>query len=127
MVTKEDLEEWGYLSELLGRISDIVVMNPLSKDDIFEIMKSSKDNIVGSHIDYALRNNIDLHFSDDALRAIAEEAYKSGLGFRNVKALLAKVMNSIYYNNISSNGSQESKSVNIDKEYIVSKLHTNHK
>ena len=126
MVTKEDLEEWGYLSELLGRISDIVVMNPLSKDDIFEIMKSSKDNIVGSHIDYALRNNIDLHFSDDALRAIAEEAYKSGLGFRNVKTLLAKVMNSIYYN-ISSNGSQESKSVNIDKEYIVSKLHTNHK
>lgn len=126
MVTTEDLEEWGYMPELLGRISDIVVMNPLSTENIFEIMKSAKDNIISSHIDYAHRNNIDLHFSDDALRAIAEEAYKSGLGFRNVKALLAKVMNSFYYNNISSRGCLENKQVNIDGEYIASKLRTQH-
>lgn len=126
MVTTEDLEEWGYMPELLGRISDIVVMNPLSTDDIFEIMKSAKDNIIGQHIDYAQRNNIDLNFSDDALRAIAEEAYRSGLGFRNVKALLAKVTNSLYFNNISSSGRLSSKRVDIDGEYITSKLHTQH-
>ena len=126
MVTTEDLEEWGYMPELLGRISDIVVMNPLSTDDIFEIMKSAKDNIIGQHIDYAQRNNIDLNFSDDALRAIAEEAYRSGLGFRNVKALLAKVTNSLYFNNISSSDRLSSKRVDIDGEYITSKLHTQH-
>lgn len=117
-VTVEDLVEWGYMPELLGRIGEIVVMNPLTTDVILDIMKSAKGNIVESHVDYAHRNHVDLRFSDDALRAIAEEAHRSGLGFRNVKALLSKALNPLYFTLGGGEGDGQPRVVNIDSDYI---------
>ena len=96
-VTNEDLVQWGYMPELLGRIGEVAVMNPLSTDTIYEIMTTAKDNILQPHIEFCSNNNIDLKFEEEAIRYIASEAYKSGLGFRNVKTLLSKTLNSLYF------------------------------
>ena len=40
---------------------------------------------------------MDLVFEEDALRYIADEAFKSDLGVRNVKTLMAKGLNNFYY------------------------------
>ena len=62
LVTNEDLMQWGYMPELLGRIGECIVMNPLTSDVIYEIMTSAKDNILQSHIDFCSNNNVDLVF-----------------------------------------------------------------
>ena len=121
-VKTEDLEEWGYMPELLGRIGETVVLNPLSTDVIYEIMISAKESVLQSHIEFWLKNNIDLQFDEKALRYIASEAYKSGLGFRNVKALLAKALKSMYFNMIQSSSTQENTIVKISEEYIKEHL-----
>lgn len=120
LMTSDDLIQWGILPELVGRIGDIVVMNPLSTDVIYEIMTSAKDNILQSHIDYFSKHNIQLSFSDDALHYIADMAEKSGLGFRNVKAILAKSLNRLYYEMLEPSLKKER--IVIGKDYIMQNI-----
>lgn len=118
LVTEEDLIEWGYPPELLGRIGEVLALNPLTPETIFEIMKTAKDNIINHHIDFCYNNNINLTFSDDALQYVADKAYSSGLGFRNVKTILSKALNSFYYELSDYNTSKNRKSIEINKEYF---------
>lgn len=122
LVTNEDLEEWGYMPELLGRIGNVVVMNPLTADIIYQIMTSAKGNIISSHIDYCATKNIDLHFSDEALRFIADKAQKSGLGFRNVKIILSKAMDRIYYEMPAKSTRAKRRVIEINKDFLTRTL-----
>lgn len=122
LVTNEDLITWGYMPELLGRIGEVVVMNPLTQDVIYEILTSAKESILQSHIDYCSQNNIELHFTDEALHFIAGEAQKSGLGFRNVKIILSKALNRLYFEMPEAGASDEKTTVEIGKDYIMKSL-----
>lgn len=124
LVTNEDLEEWGYMPELLGRIGDVVVMNPLSTEVIYQIMTSAKESILKSHIDYCRKNNVDLHFTDDALYYIATEAHKSGLGFRNVKTILAKAMRRLYYDFPPESLREKKRTVEVSKDFVMKSICT---
>ena len=75
-----------------------------------------------SHIDYCHQYHVDLHFTSGALHMIADIAYKSGLGFRNVKTLLSKCLNAIYYELSDVPGKQNMRTVNIDQDYIAKQL-----
>ena len=121
-VTDEDLIQWGYMPELLGRIGQCVVMNPLTTEVIYEIMVSAKDNILQSHVEICAKNNVDLRFEEDAIRYIAAEAHKSGLGFRNVKTLLSKALNRVYYELPAATDSQKKLIINISKDYVMQNI-----
>ena len=121
-VTSEDLIEWGFMPELIGRIGNICALNSLTPDLIYAIMTNAKDNVLQSHIDYCHQYNIDLHFTPEALRLIADAAYKSGLGFRNVKTLLSKCLNPIYYEFRDETANTAMQIVNIDQNFIAKQL-----
>ena len=122
LIKVEDLQEWGYSQELTGRIGNLVVINPLTTDVIYAIMTSAKDNILQSHIDTFSQSNIDLKFSEDALLYIANEAHKSGLGFRNVKALLAAALNRLYFDMPECAGSEKKHVISISKDYVMQNI-----
>jgi ATP-dependent protease Clp ATPase subunit len=69
-----------------------------------------------------MRNHIDLRFSDEALRIIAEKAYESGLGFRNVRSLLANLLNKLYFDMSTSDASNDTQVVTVDVEFISKHL-----
>jgi ATP-dependent protease Clp ATPase subunit len=120
-ICEKELEEWGYLPELIGRIGSICVLNPLSSDVMMRIMSSAKDSILQAHIDYCKQHNVNLVFTDEAIRYIADLAYDSGLGFRNVKTLLARCLFPMYFQmgRVIDNHEQQ---VNVDKAYIENAL-----
>ena len=122
LVANEDLIQWGYMPELLGRIGECIVMNPLTTDVIYEIMASAKDNILQSHIDFCSNNNVDLVFEEDAIRCIAAEAHKSGLGFRNVKTLLSKALNRLYFDLPEGTNPKKKLIINISKDYVMQNI-----
>lgn len=122
LVTTEDLIQWGYMPELLGRIGECVVMNPLTSDVIYEIMTSAKDNILQSHVDFCSKNNVDLRFEEDAIRYIAAEAHKSELGFRNVRTLLSKALNRLYYDMPEETSAKKKHVINISKDYVMQNI-----
>lgn len=122
LITNDDFIHWGYMPELLGRIGECVVMNPLTTDVIYEIMTSAKDNILQSHVDFCSKNNVDLRFEEDAIRYIATEAHKSGLGFRNVRTLLSKALNRLYYDMPEGDNSQKKHVISISKDYVMQNI-----
>lgn len=122
LVTTDDLIQWGYMPELLGRIGECVVMNPLTSDVIYEIMTSAKDNILQSHVDFCSKNNVDLRFEEDAIRYIAAEAHKSGLGFRNVRTLLSKALNRLYYDMPEETSAKKKHVIRISKDYVMQNI-----
>lgn len=122
MVTNDDLVEWGYMPELIGRIGRIVPMKPLSSNIIYEIMTLAEDNVVQGHVDFCACHGINLLFDESALRCIADAAYKSGLGFRNVKALLSKVMEKIYFELPDVPSDTKKRSIRISRKYVETYL-----
>lgn len=119
----EDLVSWGMMEELVGRIcGNVVVMNPLSSDAIYDIIKNADQNVLLSHVKYCAANyHTELAFEEEALHYIAELAFQSGLGFRNVRMLLSKALNKFYYN-LESDPSHEMNKVLISKEFVVNQL-----
>lgn len=120
-VCEKDLEEWGLLPELIGRLGSICVLNPLTSDMMMRIMSSAKESILQAHVEYCKQHNVNLVFTDEAIRYIAELAYNSGLGFRNVKTLLARCLSPMYFRmgRVIENQEQQ---VNVDKAYIEKAL-----
>lgn len=94
----EDLEKWGYIPELLGRIGSFYVLNPMSEQLIYEIITTASESILEAHKKQCSQYNIKLGFEDDALRYIARKAMESKLGFRSVKTVLSHMMKPIYFN-----------------------------
>ncbi|MBO7571225.1 MAG: AAA family ATPase [Bacteroidales bacterium] len=124
-VNEEDLITWGFMPELVGRIGQVLALEPLSSDVIYQIMTTAKDSILLEHIDYCHNYNLNVKFEESALRYISDIAYNSGMGFRNVKTILSKCMNSIYYEYCSVSNSLEDsdpKSISIDKDYVARQL-----
>jgi len=93
-----DLERWGYLPELLGRIGNVHVLNPLTEDIVYEIMTTATDNILEYHKEECKGQGFNLEFTEGALRKIAKTVVKSDLGVRSLKSVLDKLMSDVYYN-----------------------------
>lgn len=121
-VNDEDLVAWGYMPELIGRIGEIITIEPLSEEIVYQILVSAKESVLRSHIDFCGKNNISLHFSEGALRYLASEAIKSGLGFRNVNKLLFRTMRQIYFERLGSIESGQG-CIEVSKEYMEKMLH----
>lgn len=96
-LTMEDLEIWGYLPELLGRIGSCYVMNPMTKELAYEIITGASDNILEAHRQQCLQYGIDVEFSDEVLWHISEETVKAKQGFRAAKTILSGMMEKIYF------------------------------
>lgn len=117
----EDLVRFGFMPELVGRISDILTLRSLDEETIYRIMTTARDGIVESESRYVRAiYNADLRFSDDALRLISKEACRLGLGFRSVRALLARCLNTIYYNMKIDGG--ETRVISVDRDFVVKQL-----
>ncbi|VAI13403.1 unnamed protein product [Triticum turgidum subsp. durum] len=78
--------------ELLNRLSEIVIFEPLSHDKLKEIVKIQMKNVVAR----VAKKGISLHTSDAALDVILSESYEPMYGARPIKRWIQKnVMNTI--------------------------------
>ena len=72
--------------EFLGRVDEIVVFNPLTKTNYKEIAEISLSELRKNLFD----RNLSFEISDEAVILIAEEAYKSEGGARNIKRVIRR-------------------------------------
>lgn len=121
LIEEKDLVSWGYSPELVGRIGEIVVLNALTPEVLYEILTTAKDNVLQSQINYFSDKNIDLRFNEGALRVIADVAYRSRLGFRNARTLLYKTLRRLMYE-IPSEPLLERKEIMVSEEYVRKSL-----
>ena len=70
-IRAEDLIEFGFESEFVGRLPVTAVLEPLTEDDLFSILKNQNNPIITSKKKDFKSYNIDLKIDDEALRLFA--------------------------------------------------------
>ncbi len=86
------LIEAGMLRELVGRIGQVVELQPLTKADYKRILVEPKNSPIHQLTKIAEVRGIDLTFSDEDIDAIVEKAFSMEVGARALKILAENTM-----------------------------------
>lgn len=117
-VLPEDLLKYGLIPELVGRLPVIATLDQLDEDDLVKILTQPKNALVKQYQKFFDYDGVELVFTQDALRAIAAEALKRGMGARALRAIIEEVMLNIMYEVPSC---KDVKKCIVTKETIVSR------
>ncbi len=83
-VRSEDLTEFGFESEFVGRLPVRSVFEHLTEDDLYHILKNPNNPIIlGKKLDFAAYG-IDVKFEDRLLRKLARDAFAENTGARGL-------------------------------------------
>ena len=91
-VKAEDLIQYGFESEFVGRIPVVAVLEPLDIEDLYQILKNPKNPIINGKKEDFRSYGIDIRFEDEALRILARKAYPEKTGARGLVSVLEKVI-----------------------------------
>ena len=91
-ISEQDLISYGMMSEIASRMSDPVIMDALTLDDLVNIGRKELDILQKT-------TELQIHIDDDKLFALAETAHNSGLGGRYIKSQLGALLDDHIYEN----------------------------
>lgn len=91
-VRSEDLIEFGFESEFVGRLPVRAVFEHLTEDDLYCILKNPNNPIIlGKKLDFAAYD-IEIKFEDRLLRTLAEYAFTENTGARGLVSAVEKAL-----------------------------------
>lgn len=94
ILNKEDLIKYGYMPELIGRFSKIININQLSKEDFYNIIKNGDRSSLKSYELLLKEQNIGINIDDEVYKTIADKAYNTSTGARNIENILNEILDS---------------------------------
>ncbi len=84
----EDLLKYGLIPEFVGRLPVISTLRSLDKEDLVRILTEPKNALVRQYRQFFRYDKVDLNFTDEALKAVAEFALDRGTGARGLRSIL---------------------------------------
>jgi ATP-dependent Clp protease ATP-binding subunit ClpX len=87
-VQPEDLLKYGLIPEFVGRLPVISTLRSLSEGDLVRILTEPKNALVKQYRQFFRYDKVDLTFSQEALKAVAEQALERGTGARGLRSIL---------------------------------------
>jgi ATP-dependent Clp protease ATP-binding subunit ClpX len=103
----EDLIKFGMIPEFMGRLPVIVSCDTLGVDELTEVLWRPKNALARQYERLFALENVKLSFTEDALRAVAEEAHRRRSGARGLRAILEEIMLDVMYEIPSLTGVKE--------------------
>jgi ATP-dependent Clp protease ATP-binding subunit ClpX len=88
----EDLEEFGFIPEILGRIPLIGVLDELTEEDLVNILSKVENNLIFQYKELFNHSEINLEVNDDSLSEIAKLAKQQKTGARGLRSILENVL-----------------------------------
>ncbi len=88
----KDFIDYGFEAEFIGRLPVRVVCDPLSADDMFQIMKNSEGSLIRQYEREFAAYGVKALFADDALREIASRAEEEKTGARGLVTAWERVL-----------------------------------
>ena len=87
-VEPHDLVKFGLIPELIGRLPVVTVLDPLDEDALIRVLKEPKDSIVKQYQALFRMDNVELEFTDEALRAVAKKTIERKSGARGLRSVV---------------------------------------
>ena len=96
-VEPHDLVKFGLIPELIGRLPVITVLDDLDEDTLVRVLKEPKNSLVKQYKALMGMDNVDLVFTDEALRAIARKTIERKTGARGLRSVMEELLIPIMY------------------------------
>lgn len=91
-ILPEDLLKFGLIPEFVGRLPMVVSLESLDQDTLISILSQPKNALVKQYSKLFEIDNVELEFTEGALKAIADEAIARKTGARGLRAIVEDVM-----------------------------------
>ena len=96
-VEPHDLVKFGLIPELIGRLPVITVLDALDEDALVRILKEPKNSLVKQYTALFRMDNVELEFTDEALRAIARKTIERKSGARGLRSVVENLLIPVMY------------------------------
>jgi ATP-dependent Clp protease ATP-binding subunit ClpX len=96
-VQPDDLIKYGLIPELVGRLPVVAVLDDLDEDALVKILVEPKNSIVKQYKELFRMDNVELTFTDGALRSIVKKAIERKTGARGLRAIIEEIMTDIMF------------------------------
>lgn len=96
-VTPQDLKDFGFIPEFVGRFPVITNVSKLTEDDMVRILTEPKDSLVSQYTKMLFFDGCELIFEEGALRTIAKTALTLKTGARGLRNIMETVMMDYMY------------------------------
>lgn len=96
-VLPEDLLKFGLIPEFVGRLPMVVSLESLDQNALINILSQPKNALVKQYSKLFEIDNVELEFTNDALKAIADEAIARKTGARGLRAIVEDLMIDIMF------------------------------
>ena len=96
-VSSEDLVQYGFLPEILGRLPVRVQLDALSAEELASILIAPREAVIPEYQRLCALDQIQLDFTQDALLEIAGVALKQRLGARALRSIVEKVLHPVLF------------------------------
>jgi ATP-dependent Clp protease ATP-binding subunit ClpX len=93
----EDLVKFGIIPELIGRLPVITAVDALDEEALMAILTQPRNALVKQYQKLLKMDNVRLEFQPDALKAIAQEAFRRKTGARALRGILEELMLDVMY------------------------------
>ena len=97
LVEPDDLQRYGLIPELVGRLPVSVGLSQLDEDDLVRILQEPRNALVKQYRKMFELEDVGITFDRQALRAVAKKAFDRGTGARGLKAVLEEVMRDVMF------------------------------
>jgi len=109
-VDSHDIVKYGLIPELVGRLPVIVTLDELNEEAFVRILTEPKNSIVKQYKKLFEIDEVELEFTEDALKAVARLAAQREIGARGLRSIIEKILQEVMFESPSN--------VNIEKIII---------
>ena len=96
-VTPEDLLEYGFIPELVGRLPVLTSLEHLDRDALIRVLVEPKNAIVKQYQQLFSIDNVELEFTQEALEAAADKALTQQTGARCLRYVVEEILMEVMY------------------------------
>jgi ATP-dependent Clp protease ATP-binding subunit ClpX len=97
-VTSDDILEFGMIPELVGRLPVVSALKPLDADALVRVLCEPKNALIKQYQKLFEMEEAELHFSEEALRLLAERALQKETGARGLRSIIEEIMLDVMFN-----------------------------
>ena len=118
-VTPEDMIKFGLIPEFVGRLPVVATLGDLDEEALVRILKEPKNSLVRQYQTMFELEDVELRFTDEAIRAVASEATKRNVGARGLRIILEELMLDLMYHIPSQ---RDVKEAIITKDMVLNRI-----
>ena len=96
-VLPQDLIKFGLIPEFVGRVPVVVALDSLDEEALVRILREPKNAIIRQYQALFSLDEVELEFTEDAVREGAKKSFERKTGARGLRSILESVMNEVMF------------------------------